>query len=288
MRARRQTLVFRLCGALTLLGAWCLSAYSADKVMSLNLCTDQLAMALAAPGQLVSVSFLARDRTISPMWREAEQYPVNQGRAEEVFIEKPDLVVTGTFSQHNTTQLLRRTGIRVEEFDFAMSLETIPDEIRRMGELLDQQEKAAQMASGFERDLAAVQQTQCEPRPTILAFEQNGVSPGKNTLADSVFEAAGFRNLAAEAGLVGTAPFPLEMVIVDEPDVIVVQARDHASPTLGAYVPLHPAMKSLERTRIDAFLPPGSWSCNGPMIIDAVKALAELKQEIAPCPEPAQ
>jgi len=257
---------------------------SLPKVMSLNLCTDQLAMALADPEQLMSVSFLARDRTISPMWREAQNFPVNHGIAEEVFLAQPDLVVTGTFSQHNTTFLLRRVGLPVEEFDFAMTLETIPSEIRRMGALLHQQEKAEKLASDFAASLDAIEKQQCEPKPTILAFEQNGISPGKETLADSVFRAAGFRNLAAEAGLVGAAPFPLELVVAQEPDVIVVQASEDDAPTLGAYVLRHPAMKHLN-SRIDAFLPPGSWACNGPLIIDAVKALAELRQKVAPCAE---
>jgi len=252
--------------------------------MSLNLCTDQLAMALADPEQLMSVSFLARDRTISPMWREAQNFPVNHGIAEEVFLEQPDLVVTGTFSQHNTTFLLRRVGLPVEEFDFAMTLETIPGEIRRMGALLHQREKAEKLASDFAASLDAIEKQQCEPKPTILAFEQNGISPGKETLADSVFRAAGFRNLAAEAGLVGAAPFPLELVVAQEPDVIVVQASEDEAPTLGAYVLRHPAMKHLN-SRIDSFLPPGSWACNGPLIIDAVKALAELRQKVAPCAE---
>ena len=261
-----------------------LASDALPKVMSLNLCTDQLAMALADPEQLMSVSFLARDRTISPMWREAQNFPVNHGIAEEVFLEQPDLVVTGTFSQHNTTFLLRRVGLPVEEFDFAMTLETIPGEIRRMGALLHQQEKAEKLASDFAASLDAIEKQQCEPKPTILAFEQNGISPGKETLADSVFRAAGFRNLAAEAGLVGAAPFPLELVVAQEPDVIVVQASEDEAPTLGAYVLRHPAMKHLN-SRIDAFLPPGSWACNGPLIIDAVKALAELRQKVAPCAE---
>jgi len=261
-----------------------LASDALPKVMSLNLCTDQLAMALADPEQLMSVSFLARDRTISPMWREAQNFPVNHGIAEEVFLEQPDLVVTGTFSQHNTTFLLRRVGLPVEEFDFAMTLETIPGEIRRMGALLHQQEKAEKLASDFAASLDAIEKQQCEPKPTILAFEQNGISPGRDTLADSVFRAAGFRNLAAEAGLVGAAPFPLELVVAQEPDVIVVQASEDEAPTLGAYVLRHPAMKHLN-SRIDAFLPPGSWACNGPLIIDAVKALAELRQKVAPCAE---
>jgi iron complex transport system substrate-binding protein len=74
-----------------------------QRVMSLNVCTDQLAMQLAAPGQLVSVSFLASDPDMSAMAEEAKQYPKNRGMAEEVFLRHPDLVVTGTYSLHNTT-----------------------------------------------------------------------------------------------------------------------------------------------------------------------------------------
>src|SRR5690625_531746 len=55
------------------------------RVMSLNVCTDQLATALAAPGQPISVSFLARDPAQSAMPEEAEAYPLHHGRAEEVF-----------------------------------------------------------------------------------------------------------------------------------------------------------------------------------------------------------
>ncbi len=38
-----------------------------ERVVSVNLCTDQLAMLLAAPGQLISVSHLASDPLSSSM-----------------------------------------------------------------------------------------------------------------------------------------------------------------------------------------------------------------------------
>ena len=102
-------------------------------VASLNVCTDQLAMALAAPGQLKSVSALARDPMLSPMHEQANAYSVNRGLAEEVFTLKPDVIVTGTFSLHNTTSLLERLGFRVEPFGYTQTLDTIPNDIRRMG-----------------------------------------------------------------------------------------------------------------------------------------------------------
>jgi len=258
-------------------------AASPARVMSLNLCTDQLAMALAAPGQLISVSFLARDPGLSPMHEEARAYPVNRGLAEEVFLARPDLVVTGTYSLHNTTGLLKRLGFRVEEFGFVQTVGTIPGEIRRMGALLGRERQAEAIADRFETELARIEAEQCDVRPMALAYDQNGVALGAGTLADSVLAAAGFRNMAAEEGLQGMAPFPVESVVSGRPDVIITSSGDGEAPSLGAFVPRHPAILALKGARIGAFVPPGAWSCGGPAVIDAVKALARLRQEIAPC-----
>ena len=79
------------------------------------------------------------------------------------------------------------------------------------------------------------------------------------------------------------APFPVESVVSGRPDVIITSSGDGEAPSLGAFVPRHPAILALKGTRIGAFVPPGAWSCGGPAVIDAVKALARLRQEIAPC-----
>lgn len=287
MRERRKRLS-RLSGLTFLAGAFLIAPVSAapERVMSLNLCTDQLAMTLAAPEQLISVSFLAREPDLSMLHEKAQDFPVNRGLAEEVFLEKPDLVVTGTYSLHNTTALLTRLGFRVEEFSFVQTLDTIPGEIRRMGALLGQEERAKKLADDFSQELDAIAKSQCDRRPTMIAYDQNGVALGSGTLADSVMQAAGFANLAADLGLVGVAPFPLEQVIAARPDVIVTSASEGA-PTLGEHVPRHPAIKALPDTRIGAFVPAGAWSCGSPAVIEAVRALASLRAEIAPCPQDA-
>lgn len=287
MHERRKRLS-RLSGLTFLAGALLSAPVSAapERVMSLNLCTDQLAMTLAEPEQLISVSFLAREPDLSMLHEKAQGFPVNRGLAEEVFLEKPDLVVTGTYSLHNTTALLKRLGFRIEEFSFVQTLDTIPGEIRRMGALLGQEARAEKLADDFSRELDAIAKSQCDMRPTMIAYDQNGVALGSGTLADSVMQAAGFANLAADLGLVGVAPFPLEQVIAARPDVIVTSASEGA-PTLGEHVPRHPAIAALPDTRIGAFVPAGAWSCGSPAVIEAVRALASLRAEIAPCPQDA-
>lgn len=277
-----------LSGLVLLAGALLVAPVEAmpKRVMSLNLCTDQLAMTLAEPGQLVSVSFLAREPSLSMLHEKAQGYPVNHGLAEEVFLENPDLVVTGTYSLHNTTALLKRLGFHVEEFSFAQTLETIPGEIRRMGALIGQEKKAETIANDFTSELKAIAARQCGKHPTMIAYDQNGIASGRGTLADSVMQAAGFVNLAAEMGIVGVAPFPLEQVIAAQPDVINMSTPQTA-PTLGEYVPRHPAIAALPQTRVGAFVPEGSLSCGTPLVIKAVRALAALRSTIASCPESA-
>lgn len=256
-----------------------------SRVMSLNVCTDQLAMALAAPDQLVSVSYLARDPELSVMHEEAAAYPVNRGRAEEVFLARPDAVVTGTYSLHNTTGLIERLGIAVEEFDFTQTLDTIPGEIRRMGDILGRQRQAETKAREFEDELAAIEESACGPAPTAIAYGQNGVALAAGTLADSALRAAGFKNLAADLGYSGMVPLPLELLVENRPDAVIVGEPLSEAPSLADRIPRHPAIAALPDARVGDVVPPGAWSCGGPFVIEAVRALAALREEIAPCNE---
>lgn len=273
--------------AASLLLATAFPAFAASppaRVMSLNVCTDQLAMLLAAPGQLVSVSDLSEDRSLSFHHELAQSYPKNGGLAEQVFLTRPDVVVTGAFSLHNTTQLLRGLGFRVEEFEFAQTLDTVPHEIRRMGGILGAEAKAEEMAQTFETELAEIEASQCEPRPTAIAWDQNGIALGAGTLADSVMRAAGLKNLAAELGFSGMAPFPLELLVVHRPDILILPENLTKAPSLADQALNHPALRALdEKTISGRFVPSGSWTCGGPFVLEAVKALRKVREEIAQC-----
>jgi iron complex transport system substrate-binding protein len=252
--------------------------------MSLNVCTDQLAMTLAAPGQIISISDLASAPGLSFMYKEAAPYPKNRGLAEEVFLARPDVVVTGTYTLHNTTDLLKHLGFHVEEFAYAQTLDTIPGEIRRMGKILHREAKAEAVAKSFETGLSAVKASVCGPAPTAIAYGQNGISQGAGTLADSVMRAAGLRNLAAELGYAGMTPFPLELLIEHRPDIVILPEQLSTAPSLADLTLKDPALRALKGTRFGHFVPEGAWSCGGPFVLEAVKALAKVRRQVSPCP----
>jgi iron complex transport system substrate-binding protein len=248
------------------------------RVMSLNVCTDQLVLALADPAQILSLSALADDADLSFHAATAAAYPKNRGLAEEVFLVRPDVVVTGTYSLHNTTPLLRHVGARVETFDYAQTLESVPG---AMGGILGQEARAEAIAAAYEAELAALASKPSADAPTAIVYEQNGVVLGAGTLADSVLKAAGFRNLAAEGGYEGMAPYPLELLVRDRPDLVLLGSPFPGAPSLADQFVEHPAIASLKSLRRKGIAPRGSWSCAGPFTVEAVRALKALREEMA-------
>lgn len=239
-----------------------------QRVVSMNLCSDQLAMMLAAPGQLVSVSSLAQDPRLSPMADEAAAYVPNSGRAEEIYLMRPDLVIAGTYTPPATLSMLRRLGIRVETPPPAEDFDAIRTEITRMGRLLGREEAARDLLARFDADLAAA--TRPADRGRAALYSANGYTSGTKTLAGAILEAAGYDNIAADYGIAVTAGLPLELLVMARPDRLVTgtnwpgQSRSEAilsHPALAAAAPV--------KTRVrDLF-----WTCGTPLVTRAIRSL---------------
>ena len=221
------------------------AAAAPERVVSVNVCTDQLAMLVAGPGQLIAVSHLAGDPHSSAMPEEAAGYAVTNGQAEAVFRLRPDLVLAGTYTTPVTVRLLERLGVRVERFASATAIPEIAGDLRRMGALLGREAKAERLARRVERRVAALQAAaDAGKRPRAAFLDANSYTAGHGTLLHSMIEAAGMRNIAAERGLRHTAPLPLETLVLAQPDLLLVAQR-YATPSMGEAVLEHPAVRGV-------------------------------------------
>ncbi len=255
-------------------------------VVSLNVCTDQLAMLIAGPGQLLSVSALSRDPMLSALHEQSHAWPANRGLAEEVLEKKPDVVVTGTFTLHNTTALLRHLGFDVAEFAPAVSLDNIRGNIARMGALLHRRDRAAELVRQFDvaLDAIATENAACAltRKPGVLTFGHNGVTEGNGTLQNAVIEAAGFENLGARGGAAGMNYISLETLLSLRPDLVLVP-KGLEAPSLAARQFHHPALKSLLSGVVSGAVDGALWACGGPFTAKAVEELAQLRRTVSGC-----
>ncbi len=245
------------------------------RVLSMNLCTDQLAMMLAAPGQLVSVSYLAQDPSASAMAVEAGRLPVNHGLAEEIFLMRPDLVLAGAWTTPETVRLLRRLDIPVEVFPIESDLAGIRANIRRMGAVLGREAQARAMLARFDADLARLSDAQ-GPRPRAALYAANGYSSGSDSLAGEIVALAGFDNVADELGLPSGGVLPLETLLLSDPDLLV-EGRRYAGHARAQEVLDHPALKALARGRPAEVMSDPDWVCGNPHILRAVSQLRDAR-----------
>lgn len=239
-----------------------------QRVVSMNLCTDQVAMLVAAPGQLISVSHLAADPRMSPMADEAAAYPANHGRAEEIYLMRPDLVIAGQFAPGPTIAMLRRLGLRVEVMPPAESIPAIRDEITRMGDLLGRQAAAADLLRQFDAGLRAARSP--ERRGRAALYYANGITSGRNTLAGNILNAAGYDNIAGDYGITTTTALPMELLVMARPDRLVTGARWPGQSRSEAMLD-HPALDRLVPEAAE--VTDRDWVCGTPFILRAIEAL---------------
>lgn len=244
------------------------------RVVSMNACTDQMAMLIAGEGQLHSVSYLASDPGTSVLAAQAGRYAVNHGLAEEVFLMQPDLVIAGTYSTRATVALLRRLGIRVEEFEPENSFDDIRTNLTRMGTILGRQEKAEELVAELDRRLAALS---AQKRPDILVatYYANSYTSGAGTLVDAIVTASGLTNIAAAMGLSGTARLPLELLVLARPDLLVDGESRYSAPALAQENFVHPAYRALAAETTSVVVPASYTLCGAPFTAEAARLLQE-------------
>ncbi len=242
-------------------------AGGAERVVSINLCTDQLAMMLARPGQLLSVSYLASDPMSSVMVEAAAAYPANRGRAEDVFILQPDVVVAGEWTTPATAAMLERLGVRVERFPLAKSPDEIAAVLRRMGAVLGQEAEAERQASAFLANVARLRAERAAAGRAAL-YGANGFTSGSESLSTLILDLAGYDNIAAELGRASGGYLALEDLVLAAPDRVVTGRRFPGTSRSEEIID-HPALAGLApQSEADA-----GWVCGLPQILSAVEGI---------------
>jgi iron complex transport system substrate-binding protein len=280
----------RLVAALLL---WCLSGATAaaerpQRVVSVNLCSDQLLLMLAEPAQVASVSNLAVEPLSSFVAEQASRFPLNHARAEEVIAFEPDLVLATSHTNPRLLTTLESLGYRVERLQPVDDLAGIVASIRRVAGLLDQAGRGEQLIRYLEQRIGNSDELAYELRPTALFYQPRGYTSGRHTLQDEALRLAGWRNLAAEQGIEGYASVDMEHLLRWRPQQLFTSTYDSSGDSLAERQLLHPALRRLTAGRPLHPVPYRYWICPGPMLADAVDLLREARARLpnAVDPEP--
>ncbi len=244
------------------------------RIVSMNLCADQMVLLLAAPDTVASVSFLTADPAESPVAHLTEGLALNHGQAEEVIALNPDLVVTGRYTTTAAKLLLRRLDYSILELDIPQTFDGVRESYLELGEALGREAEALSLITALEQRLAVIDRRVGDDTfGSVLILDANGFTVGRPSLVDQVLTRIGLTNVAAELGVGDFGQVTLEAVLLANPDYIVRMMYRPDAPSLANQTLTHPALNAFLGGQ--PMIPvPQSWvNCGGPYLADAAAAV---------------
>jgi iron complex transport system substrate-binding protein len=254
------------------------SAASLPRLVSMNVCTDQLVLTLADPEQILGLSRFSRDGWQSKAG-DLSRYPVLSGGAEDVLLIKPDIVVTSAFDRRATRELLKAKGLRLAELAVPRTLDEARQQIREAGDITGHPDRASAEIARLDAALARARRAVSERHYRVLPLSRRGWVAGSDSFVGSLLGDIGLRSAAGDLGFSFGGFASLEAIVNLRPDFLVVsQAGDHARDDGQAFL-LHPALERFYPPEKRIVIPERMTECGGVLLADALDALtAELKR----------
>jgi iron complex transport system substrate-binding protein len=250
-----------------------------QRIVSLDLCTDQLLVDLVPRPRIAAVTFLAADHALSAIPEKARGIPITHGVAEDVLRHDPDLVLAGPFGVSATVSLLLRLGRNVVVVPLPQDLAGVGVAVRAVAAAVGAEAKGEAMVADFERRMSRLPPPAGSPRTAVI-YQVGGAISGSGSLADAALAAAGFRNMSSAYRLTRGGQVPLENLVARPPDLLVLASHIDEYRTAVADNLRHPALSRLRRTTASLELPWRHWLCGTPHVADAIERLAQARARL--------
>jgi iron complex transport system substrate-binding protein len=251
------------------------------RIVSLDLCADQLLIELVSRERIAAVTHLLADPAVSAIPEKGRGIPFTRGGAEEVLRHDPDLVLAGPFGVSGTVGLLRRLGRNMVVVPLANDLDGVRAAVRTVAAAVGEQAKGEAMIADYDRRLAGLARgAEGGRRPTAVIYQVSGAVSGAGSLADAALTAAGLRNMAADYPLARSGVVPLEALLARPPDLLVLSSGADEYRTAVADNLRHPVIGLLRKRGASIELPWRMWLCGTPHIVEAVEQLAAARGRI--------
>lgn len=253
------------------------AAAPATRIMSLKLCTDELLMDLVPAARIASISYLSREPAALKQWPQAARIPVNHNSIEEVLSVHPDLILTDAYESPAMKALLAKTGARIVEVPEAQTFDQIRAVTRSVADALGARPRAEQLIARMDATLAQLAATKPARALRVAGWGGGGYVPGRDTLFNTLLEAAGATNIAGPHG----GYYDVEALIAARPQVLAFGDDYLGTPSLRRDQDTHPALlKAVGYARI--VYPSAQFACGLPRSAEAARDFRSRLQKVKP------
>jgi len=255
------------------------------RIVSVNLCTDQILIDLVPRDRIAALSYVAADKSVSAIAGEVAGLRLTRGGAEDVLALSPDLILAGQYAATATTLMLQRLGRRVVVVPLANDLKGIRAQVRLIAAAVGEKKRGERLIRGFDARLAALRKKSPSRSGAgaglkALVYGVGSRAAGSGGLAEAMLRAAGLHNYAAGVSLGSSGQLPLETMLLRPPDLIVLGHGRSSYLTIMADNLRHPAFVDLISRRPLLVVPQALYLCGTLRTMAAIEQLAQARLEL--------
>lgn len=248
------------------------SALTAPRVVSLDQCADQYALALGPRASIAGLSrrALNADSYLAPM---ARGLPLRRATSESVLAARPEVVVRYWGGDDRLLADLSRRGVLVVRLDDATSFDGVRANVRRVAAAVGAGPEGEGLIADMNRRLAASRGAW--RGAGALYLTSGGATAGGGTLIDAMMRAAGLTNLAGGRGF---HSIRLEALVLAPPTLVVLGFFEAAALAAQHWGPgRHQALRRLAARRAIVSLPGALLGCPAWFAADGTAAIARAR-----------
>lgn len=249
--------------ALSLVAAASAAGAAPQRVASLNLCTDEILLLLAGPGQIASVTHLSQKPEESRLWRVARRYRRNDGSLLSVVPMKPDLVLTMGGGARDRGMIAKVLGLRMLDLRYPQRLADVQASIAAVAQALGRPSAGA----ALNRRIDALRRSAPRQRWDTLWLGGGGRTVPAKGLAAEWMGLAGMRQRPIAGDRVS-----LEQLLVRPPQLLLRSDYRQGQYSSEQRWLSHPLARQVRAGRTIA-TDGRAWTCMGPTLIPEIERL---------------
>lgn len=239
-----------------------------QRIVSLNLCTDQLLLALADRSQIAALTLNASDAEMSAAAAQAGNIQLLKESSEQLFALRPDLILGMPASRHPMLRPLGPDNYRTIDLESAESYDAIVAQIRTVAAAVGHPARGEALIRRMNGELARI--GKLSGGKVAAYYQRRGYMTGTGTLIDDLMARTGLVNLAARLGKPPLSQMSLEEMVAARPDFLIVESATDIVTDQGSEMLHHPALKDIPRISVAE-----AWTvCGSPAYTRAARSIA--------------
>lgn len=198
-----------------------------EKIVSMPLWACEMLISMVDKSKIVAMTYYADDVKVSNIATEVKGVGKRiETNSEKIIALQPDLVIMDNLADANVVKQLRDAKITVFLMNTPSNMGQIKDNLKVLGNAVDEEAKAQDLINWMEQKLKAVSDKielmTDDQKQTVLDYSEMGTTSGKGTNFDDIVTKAGLINPVSKEGLEGWPDLSKEMIIKYNPNIIIL------------------------------------------------------------------